>query len=72
MYIFIHIYILYIHNSRKNPMWALVPLSRRQSRRISLGDNGLPFELTNNEFVTVRWLGLWELPGWEWKCPLVN
>eukprot|EP00435_Cladocopium_sp_Y103_P044483 s1330_g12.t1 len=25
---------------------------RRQSRRISLGDNGLPFELTNNEFVT--------------------
>ena len=26
---------------------------RRQSRRISFGDNGLPFELTNNEFVTV-------------------
>lgn len=44
-------------------MMELDPLSqqlaalRRQSRRISFGDNGLPFELTNNEFVTVRCRG---------------
>lgn len=38
--------------SGEDPDSAVSADPRRQSRRISFGDNGLPFELTNNEFVT--------------------
>ena len=44
-----------------NPLGILTPQSsddlhchRRNSRRISFGDGGLPFDLVNNEYITAR------------------